>query len=147
MGWTVVMAVSVMVIALLMIVLTVSGVLLMRDVHRALEHLSGASRALEQEGRPALQAVRSTAEEAGRVAATVRQEVDSLIGASRQIRTQISDVADRVTERVKDLDIVLDILQEEVEETALDVAAALRATRRGAGVFRSLKRAVLGRRR
>lgn len=147
MGWTVLMAVSVLVIALLMVALTVAAVLLARDLRRALERLSEVSRALEQDGRPALQSVRTAADEAGRVATALRQEVDGLVGASRRIRTQATEIADRVAERARDLEVVLDILQEEVEDTALDVAAALRATRRGAGVFRSLKRAVLGRRR
>ncbi|HWP36900.1 MAG TPA: hypothetical protein VNL18_05025, partial [Gemmatimonadales bacterium] len=114
---------------------------------KAFRAVAEVSRALEQDGRPALQSVRTAADEAGRVATALRQEVDGLVGASRRIRTQATEIADRVAERARDLEVVLDILQEEVEDTALDVAAALRATRRGAGVFRSLKRAVLGRRR
>jgi uncharacterized protein YoxC len=147
MGWTVLTAVSVLVIALLMLALTVAAILLARDVRRALDRLGEVSRTLEQDGRPALQSVRIAAEEAGRVATALRQEVDGLVGASQRIRTHATEIADRVGERVGDLEVVLDILQEEVEDTALDVAAALRATRRGAGLFRSLKRAVLGRRR
>jgi methyl-accepting chemotaxis protein len=124
---------------------TIAALFLMRELRRAMERLGDVSRMLEQDGRPALLSVRSAAEEASRVAASVRREVDEVVDASKRIRTQVGDAANRVADRVRDLEVVLDILQEEVEDTALDVAAALRATRRGAGVFRSLKRAILGR--
>ncbi|HEX9582849.1 MAG TPA: hypothetical protein VF970_17240 [Gemmatimonadales bacterium] len=140
-------AVSAVTIALLMLGFTVAALVLMRDLRRALERLGEVGRVLEQDGRPALQSVRTAAEDASRVVATVRGEVDGLVAASRRIRTQATEAADRVADRLRDLEVVLDILHEEVEDTALDVAAALRATRRGAGVFRSLKRAILGRRR
>jgi len=147
MGWTVLTSVSVTVIALLMLGLTVGAMLLMRDLRRALERVGDVSRLLEQDGRPALLSMRSAAEDASKMVATVRGELDGIADASRGIRTQATQIADRMADRVHDLEVVLDILQEEVEDTALEVASALRATRRGASVFRSLKRAVLGRRR
>lgn len=147
MGWTVVTAVSVLTMAVLMLGFTVAALLLMRDLRRALERFGEVGRLIEQDGRPALQSVRSAAEDASRVVASVRDEVNGIVDASRRIRSQATEAADRIADRVRDVEVVLDILQEEVEDTALDVAAALRATRRGAGVFRSLKRAILGRRR
>ena len=42
-------------------------------------------------------------------------------------------------------DALIDVLQYEVEETALDIAAAMRTTRRGTTVLRAMKRAFLGR--
>ena len=50
-------------------------------------------------------------------------------------------------ERLQDVGTLLDILHEEVEDTVLDVAAALRTTRRGVSVFGAMKRALLKRRR
>jgi hypothetical protein len=42
---------------------------------------------------------------------------------------------------------LLGVVQEEVEGTALDIAAALRTTRRGGKLFRRMKRALTSRRR
>jgi len=79
--------------------------------------------------------------------AGVREEVDQLVATSRDLRGRVSDAAGALDDRVRDLEAVLDVLQEEVEETALDVAAALRATRRGASLLRGLKRVFLRGRR
>src|SRR3989304_3867227 len=100
MGWTVLTAVSVTVIALLMLGFTIGALLLMRDLRRALERIGEVSRMLEQDGRPALLSVRSAAEDASKVVASVRGEVDGIVTASRQIREQATEVADRVTDRL-----------------------------------------------
>jgi len=87
------------------------------------------------------------ANDATRVVGSVRDEVEQIVATSRDLRTRVSGAAGALEERVRDLEAVLDVLQEEVEETALDVAAALRATRRGASLLRGLKRVFLRGRR
>ena len=76
---------------------------------------------------------------------TIREEVDGFADVSRDVRDRIGDLAESVEERLDDLETVVDILHEEIEETALDIAAALRSTRRGASVVRAVKRVFLGR--
>jgi methyl-accepting chemotaxis protein len=125
------------------VVLTIALVLSQRGVGRLLDRLEAFARVLERDGPPFLSAARSVAEDATQLVGNVREEVDQIVATSRDLRARVSGAADALDDRVRDLEAVLDVLQEEVEETALDVAAALRATRRGASLLRGLKRAFL----
>jgi methyl-accepting chemotaxis protein len=104
-------------------------------------------RLLDRNGQPLLQAARSVAEDAGKIVSQLRGEVEQIVATSRDLRQRAGGAAMSLEERARDLEAVLDILQDEVEDTALDVAAALRATRRGTSVIRAVKRAFLRGRR
>jgi hypothetical protein len=67
------------------------------------------------------------------------------VDSSKDLRARIRRATNAAEVRLSDLETLLDIVYEEVEDTALDVAAALRTTRRGAGVFAAMKRAFLRR--
>jgi hypothetical protein len=55
--------------------------------------------------------------------------------------------ADRIQTRLADLETLYDVVHEEVEETALDVASALRTVRTGSGVVARLRRLLVPQRR
>lgn len=146
MVWEAVTAISVAVLAAMALVLGLLAAIWLRDLSRLLDRWDGLARALEREAPPLLAAARSVAEDTSRMVAGVRGEVEQLLATSRQLRGRVTRAAGAVEDRVRDLEAVLDLLQEEIEETALDVAATLRATRRGGALLGALKRAV-GRRR
>ena len=66
----------------------------------------------------------------------IKTEADALVGASRDIRNRIVRAADAAEERLTDLDSLAEVMQEEIEEAALDAAATVRDVRRGLGVWR-----------
>ena len=72
----------------------------------------------------------------------IRAEADALVGASRDIRLRIVRAANAAEERLADLDALVEVVQEEVEDTALDAAATLRNVRRGLHGFRWARRAL-----
>jgi methyl-accepting chemotaxis protein len=109
--------------------------------------LGRVRRLLDRDGQPLLQAARSVAEDAGKMVSQLRGEVEQIVATSRDVRRRAGGAATSLEERARDLEAVLDILQDEVEDTALDVAAALRATRRGTSVMRAVKRVFLRGRR
>jgi len=76
----------------------------------------------------------------------IRREADALVGTSRDIRLRIIKAADAAEERLSDLDSLVDVVQEEVEDTALDAVATLRNVRRGLHGFRWARRALARRR-
>ena len=124
----VVAALSLAVIALATIVVaasTVAAALGMRAFLRAIEHLAG----------PALSDVRGLLD-------NIRTEAEAITGTSRDLRERIVAAADAAGERLSDLGAVLDVMQEEVEDTALDVAATVRNVRRGLSVWRLGRRAL-----
>ncbi len=111
---------------------------LMRTLERTVDHL-------DRDARPALDSARKLVDDASHLVSAVRSETDGILHSSKDVRKRMERLVDRTEERLHDLDALIDVVQTEVEETALDVAAALRTTRRGASVFRSMKRAFLKR--
>jgi len=78
--------------------------------------------------------------------ATIKSEADALLGTSRDIRHRIVRAADAAEARLEDLDALADLVQDEVEETALDAAVALQRVRQGFSLLQWGRRA-LGRRK
>jgi len=76
--------------------------------------------------------------------ASIRTEAEGLVGTSRALRERIVRAADAAEARLNDLDAVVEVVQQEVESTAVDVAATLRTVRRGVSLLewgrRTLKR-------
>ena len=66
--------------------------------------------------------------------------LDQLITVSRRLRTSVVRGARRVEGRLEDLDALYEVVSSEVEDTALDVAAALRNVRTGASALGRIKR-------
>lgn len=66
----------------------------------------------------------------------IKNEADALVGASRDVRQRIVRAADAAEERLTDLDALTEVMQDELEETALDAAATMRDVRRGLSVWR-----------
>src|SRR6266704_4809789 len=79
--------------------------------------------------------------------ASIKNEADALVGASRDVRQRIVRAADAAEERLTDLDSLAEVMQEELEETALDAAATMRDVRRGMSVWRWSRKLLKGKKR
>ena len=101
-------------------------------------------KAIEKDAQPLIENARSVVAEANQVAVKLRSEIDGVVETSQDIRTRVRNAAEAAEDRLLDLEALFDVLQEEMEETALDVAAALRTTRRGTTILRTMKRVFLG---
>lgn len=146
-GWpAVVTALATAVLAGSVLALMIGLMAAMRRTNALTERLTRLMENLDRDARPTLDAVRRTVDDAGRVAVLVRDEVQAVVGTSKDIRQRAQRTAAALEERFLELETLLDVLQDEMEETALDIAALLRTTRRGSGLFRKAKRAFLGRR-
>jgi len=99
-------------------------------------------------------AVRALKGFAGPAIADVRQligsikiEADALVGASRDVRQRIVRAADAAEDRLTDLDTLAEVMQQELEETALDAATTMRDVRRGLSVWRWSRKLLKGKKR
>ena len=70
-----------------------------------------------------------------------------LAETSRRVRRKVVRGIDRVEERLADLETLYDVVHDEVEDTALDVAAALRSARQGNGMIGRVRRLLVPSRR
>jgi uncharacterized protein YoxC len=129
----VVAALSLATIALAAIVVAVASVVSafgIRTFVRAVEQLAG----------PAIHDVRQ-------LIATIKGEADALVGTSRDIRLRIVRAADAAEQRLSDLDALVEVVQEEMEETVVDAAATLRNVRRGLSLWQWGRKVLKGKKK
>lgn len=140
-------AISLAVIAAALVAL-VGGVLFTLTRFRLpLERLNQLLQGIQGDLTETLGNVRRLTEQGQDVLAVVRQEAGSYAQAGRRLRRQVLRAADRVQARLEDLESLYDVVHEEVEDTALDVAAALRAARSGNGMLGRVRRLLVPGRR
>ena len=77
----------------------------------------------------------------------LRQEVGAFTQTSRRIRRKLVRGVDNVEAKLVDLETLYDLLHDEVEDTALDLAATLRTSRQGDGMLGRVRRMLVPSRR
>ena len=128
----VVTALSLAVIALAVIAVAASAIaaaLAMRALIRMVQGFAG----------PAMEDVRQ-------LIGTIRTEANGWTGTSRELRERVLLATDLAQRRLAELDALVEVVQDEVESVAVDVAGTLRTLRRGLGLL-DLGRRAIGRRR
>ncbi len=141
MDWApIVTAIATATIAIVAVGFAVFGLPMVRQAAR----VSAALEQLLLGTKPLLETAKSIVSEAGQVAVRLRTEVDGIVETSQDVRERVLNAAEAAEDRLIDIEALLDVLQDEVEDTARDVAAALRTTRRGTAIFGAMKRAFLG---
>jgi hypothetical protein len=87
-----------------------------------------------------LQTVRRLTEQGQDVMVLVRQETGAFAQTARRLRRKTVRAADRVEIRLQELETLYEVVRDEVEGAALDMAAALRSVRRGNGMLGRVRR-------
>jgi len=95
----------------------------------------------------ALAGARRLTEQGQDLLVLLRQEVGAFTQTSRRIRRKLVRGVDRIEAKLADLETLYDLVHDEVEDTALDVAAALRTSRRGTGMLGRVRRLLVPSRR
>jgi len=99
-----------------------------------------AVKAMKNFAGPALSDVRQ-------LISSIKMEADALVGSSRDVRQRIVRAADAAEERLTSLDALAEVMQQELEETALDAAATMRDVRRGLSVWKWSRKVLKGKKR
>jgi hypothetical protein len=102
---------------------------------------------LQDDARQTLTAARRLTEQAQDLMVLVRHEAGAFAETGRRVRRKVVRGIDRVEERLADLETLYDVVHDEVEDTALDVAAALRSARQGNGMIGRVRRLLVPSRR
>ncbi|MGH7528167.1 MAG: hypothetical protein ACREMX_15850 [Gemmatimonadales bacterium] len=95
---------------------------------------------LQDDVAQALKSVRRLTEQGQDLMVLVRHEAGAFAQTSRRVRRKLVRGVDRVEGKLADLETLYDLVHDEVEDTALDVAAALRSVRRGNGMLGRVRR-------
>jgi methyl-accepting chemotaxis protein len=135
-----VLAFTVLVIA---IVLGVVMIRLLRQIRRGGELVD----VLRDDLGRTMKSVRRLTDQAQDILVIVRQEAGAYAQTGRRLRRQVTRGADRLQEKLTDLETLYEVVEEELEGTALDLAATLRAARSGNGMLGRVRRLVTPARR
>ena len=87
-----------------------------------------------------LKSVRGLTEQAQDVMVLVRHEAGAFAQTARRLRRKTVRAVDRVEAKLEDLETLYDVVHDEIESTALDLATALRSLRRGNGMLGRVRR-------
>ena len=140
-GWVgVVIAISVTLIAICVVGITVAAAVVFREAQQASRGLTNELAELRRELSPTLAALNKFGEAGSEVVDLARHEVRELVATSQAVRTDVRRGMRRAKQRLADVDALVEVMQEEVEETAIDAATAMRTLRTSAGVIGSVRR-------
>jgi len=90
-----------------------------------------------------LKSVRSLTEQGQDVMVLVRHEAGAFAQTARRLRRKTVRAADRIEVKMEELETLYDVVHDEVEGAALDMAAALRSVRRGNGMLGRFRRVLV----
>jgi uncharacterized protein YoxC len=127
------MAISLVVIALAFAAIGVALVLMARSATREI-------RELREEVAPAIAAVRRITDAGAGLSGDIAEEIQEYLATSRAVREDLARGVFQVKSRLADLDALYEVVHEEVEETALDMAARVRSVRNGVGMVSRIRR-------
>ena len=133
-------AISLAVIALAFAVIGLGTAVVALKVSREISGLSKLIARLRGEITPALMAIRRVADTGADLSDEIRDEAKEYLLVSRGVRADLQKGVRKVKRKLDDLDALYEVVHDEVEETALDVAAGLRSVRNGAGMVGRIRR-------
>ena len=87
-----------------------------------------------------LKSVRSLTEQGQDIMLLIRHETGAFAQTARRLRRKTVRAADRIEIKLEELETLYDVVHDEVEGAALDMAAALRSVRRGNGMLGRVRR-------
>lgn len=140
-GWVApTMGISLIIIALCCITVTLVMISVVARLGEQVGQMSRMVASMQDDVRGTVSAVRNFTEQGQDVLLTVRHEAGAFAQTSRRIRRKIVRGMDRIEERLEELDALYEVVHEEVEDTALDVASTLRTIRNGSGMIGRVRR-------
>lgn len=141
------MAISLAVVALSFVAIAVGVLVIMSRLVGPIRRATAVLESVQDDVKRSLAGVQRITEQAQDLLVIVRQEAGAFAQTSKRLRRQVVRGADRLQAKLEDLETLYDVVHEEVEDTALDVAAALRSVRRGNGMLGRVRRLLVPARR
>jgi uncharacterized protein YoxC len=147
-GWVgPVVAISLVLIALSFVTIAIGILWGLKKSSDQLKLLGHVLTGLDDDLIPAFRSLREVADQGKGIIGMVRDEAGALVRTSKRLRRRVRNGADRVEERLQDLDALYEVVHEEIEEAALDLATLVRTVRTGGGWLTRIRRFLPGRRR
>jgi methyl-accepting chemotaxis protein len=143
-GYDLLMAVAAGIFALTFLVLLAAFLFVLLQIHRGVRSVGEIRDRVSAD--PAVASVRKISANVEAISDTVRGEAEELSRSVRRLSERLRQASDRMEERIEDFNALMEVLQEEAEDTFVDTASTARGVRRGIGRLQDGK-ARRGRRR
>jgi len=111
------------------LVALVSVLLQLRSLTKSVSSVTGQ---LERQASPVIERARSVAENVDYIAMAVRTDIQKVSDTVARLNDRLEEASERMEERIHDFNALVEVLQGEAEEMALDTAAAVRGVKAGA---------------
>lgn len=106
-------------------------IVLLLSLRNAVLRVNGAIERLGNETKPLVDKATLIVEDAREVVAMVRTDVERLSGATGVVTAQLVNAAETAGRRIDEVNAVLDVLQHEMEKTAIGAVAAVKGVATG----------------
>jgi hypothetical protein len=93
--------------------------------------IGSVAQGLEKDAAPVMVRVRSVAENVDFITMAVRTDIQKLNASVASLNDRLLEASVRMEERIQDFTALVEVLQSEAEDLALDTAAAVRGVRAG----------------
>jgi len=133
-------AISLAVLALSILGMAIAVAIAALRVAKQAKKVGGLVDGLQDDIARTLKGVRNLTEQAQEVMVLVRHEAGAFAQTARRLRRKTVRAVDRIEAKLQDLETLYDVIHDEIEGSALDLAAALRSLRRGNGVLGRVRR-------
>jgi uncharacterized protein YoxC len=133
-------AISLAVLALSFLGMTIAVAIAALRVAGQAKRVGALLDGLQEDIARTLKGVGSLTEQAQEVMVLVRHEAGAFAQTGRRLRRKTVRAVDRIEAKLEDLETLYDVIHDEVEGSALDLAAALRSLRRGNGMLGRVRR-------
>jgi hypothetical protein len=140
-------AISLLIIALCVLGMVLGAIIALREGIERGQSLAKEIAELRRELSPTLQAMARLGKEGADLADLAKDEVREIVFSAKRLRKDVEKGVRRTQQRLADFEAVVEVVQEELEETALDVTTALHTVRTGGGMLGQLRRMVMPPRR
>lgn len=121
-----------LVVLLIGSVALITLVMLLLTLRKSVIRSSALIEQFVADSKPLMASVTNVAQDAREVVAMLRTDVERVTDAAGVISDQLLDMADAAAARVDELHAVVDVLQNELEDTAIGAIATVRGVRAGA---------------
>lgn len=140
-------AISLVIIAIAVVSVAIAAVYALKTSAEQLRQIGHILNAVDDDLLPAFKSMKEVAEHSRDVVVKFKGEADAILRTSRRMRRRVRRGADRVQERLEDLDALYEVVHEEIEEAALDLASLVHTVRTGGGWLQRIRRFLPGRRK
>ena len=139
------MAVSLAVIAVSVLGAAVALAVAALRVSGQVQRVGALVEGMQDEIRQSLTGVKRLTEQGQDLVVLLRHEAGAFAQTGRRLRRKMVRGVDRMESKLADLETLYDVVHEEFEDTALDVASALRSVRSGNGMIGRVRRLLVPR--